>query len=142
MVSPRTRNVPRLNARSLRRYCIPTSLRSSVSRSIVSPTLSLTIRSTYSCGVPQPLHLVVDRGVLLDVGIGLRNVRLWLVVDVVRDEVLHGVVRQHLAQLVGELRGQRLVGQHDQRRPLEPLGQPGDGRRLAGAGSAEQDRIW
>ena len=54
MVSPLTRNVPRLNARSLRTYCIPTSLRSSASRSIVSPTLSLTIRSTYSCGVPRP----------------------------------------------------------------------------------------
>ena len=54
MVSPRTRNVPRVKARSLRVYCMPTSLRSRVSRSVLSPTFSLTIRSTYSCGVPRP----------------------------------------------------------------------------------------
>ena len=54
MVSPLTRKVPRLNARSLRWYCMPTSLRSSASRSIDSPAFSLTIRSTYSCGVPRP----------------------------------------------------------------------------------------
>ena len=60
-------------------------------------------------GVPQPLHIVVDRAVLLDVGVGLRDVRLGLVVVVVRDEVLDGVVRQHLPQLVGELGGQCLV---------------------------------
>ena len=33
--------------------------------------------------VPQPLDLLVDRGVLLDVGVGLRDVRLGLVVVVV-----------------------------------------------------------
>ena len=66
--------------------------------------------------VAQPLDVLVDRGVLLDVGVGLRDVRLGLVVVVVGDEVLHGVVRQHLAQLVGQLRGQRLVRGHHQRR--------------------------
>ena len=52
--SPRTRIVPRVNDRSLRTYCMPTSLRSSASRSIVPPTVSFSIRSTYSCGVPRP----------------------------------------------------------------------------------------
>ena len=47
--------------------------------------------------VPQPLDVVVDRAVLLDVGVGLRDVRLGLVVVVVRDEVLDSVVRQHLS---------------------------------------------
>ncbi len=47
-------------------------------------------------GVPQPLDVVVDRAVLLDVGVGLGDVRLGLVVVVVRDEVFNGVVRQHL----------------------------------------------
>ncbi len=59
--------------------------------------------------VPQPLDLVVDRGVLLDVGVRLRDVRLGLVVVVVGDEVLDRVVGQQLAELVGQLRGQRLV---------------------------------
>ncbi len=92
-------------------------------------------------GVPQPLDVVVDRAVLLDVGVGLRDVRLGLVVVVVRDEVLNSVVRQHLSQLVGELRGQRLVRRHHQGGPLQPLDQPGRGRRLAGAGGAQQHDV-
>ena len=46
--------------------------------------------------VAQPVDVVVDRGVLLDVEIGLRDVRLGLVVVVVGDEVLDGVVREEL----------------------------------------------
>src|SRR5213076_986782 len=49
-----TRGTFRVNERSLRMYCMPTSLRSSASRSMVPPTFSLSIRSTYSCGVPSP----------------------------------------------------------------------------------------
>lgn len=37
-------------------------------------------------GVAQALHVVVDVGVLLDVGVGLRNVRFGLVVVVVREK--------------------------------------------------------
>ena len=91
--------------------------------------------------VPQPLDLLVDRGVLLDVGVGLRDVRLGLVVVVVRDEVLDRVVGQQLAELVGQLRGQRLVGRHDQGRALELLDQPRGGGRLAGAGGAQQHHV-
>ena len=91
--------------------------------------------------VPQPLDVVVDRAVLLDVGVGLRDVRLGLVVVVVRDEVLDRVVRQHLPQLVGQLCGQRLVRRHHQRRPLQLLDQPRRGGRLAGAGGAQQDDV-
>jgi hypothetical protein len=66
--------------------------------------------------VPEPLDLLVDGGVLLDVGVGLRDVRLGLVVVVVGDEVLDRVVGQHLAQFVGELGGEGLVRQHDEHR--------------------------
>ena len=91
--------------------------------------------------VPQPLDVVVDRRVLLDVGVGLRDVRLGLVVVVVRDEVLDRVVRQHLPQLVGQLRRERLVRRHHQRGPLQPLDQPRRGGRLAGARGAEQHDV-
>ena len=91
--------------------------------------------------VPQPLDLVVDRGVLLDVGVRLRDVGLGLVVVVVGDEVLDRVVGQQLAELVGQLRGQGLVRRHDQGRPLDLLDQPGGRRRLAGAGRAEQHDV-
>jgi hypothetical protein len=50
-------------------------------------------------------------------------------------------VRQHLAQLVRELGRQRLVRQHDQYRPLHPLGQPGHRGGLPGSGRTEQDGV-
>ena len=43
-------------------------------------------------GVAQPVDLLVDAGVLLDVGVGAGDVGLGLVVVVVGDEVLDGVV--------------------------------------------------
>ena len=89
----------------------------------------------------QPFDVVVDRAVLLDVGVGLRDVRLGLVVVVITDEVLDGVVRQHLSKLVGQLGGQRLVGRHHQGGALQPLDEPGRRRRLAGAGGAEQHDV-
>jgi len=42
--------------------------------------------------VSEPLDLLVDRRVLLDVGVGLRDVGLGLVVVVVGDEVLDRVL--------------------------------------------------
>ena len=142
MVSPRTRNVPRVKARSLRVYWISTNWRSSWSRSISVADLEpdhpvdvlLRRAEAVDAGhrrdhdhvaageqavgrrVPQPLDLVVDRRVLLDVGVRLRDVRLGLVVVVVGDEVLDRVVGQQLAELVGQLGGQRLVRRHHQRR--------------------------
>ena len=91
--------------------------------------------------VPQPLDLGVDRRVLLDEGVGLRDVRLGLVVVVVADEVLDRVVRHELAELVRQLRRERLVVREHQRRPLHLLDEPRGGRRLAGSGGAEQHDI-
>ena len=88
--------------------------------------------------VAQPVDLVVDRRVLLDVGVAGRDVRLGLVVVVVADEVLDPVVGEELAHLLGQLRGQRLVGRQDQRGSLDVLDRPRDGGALAGARDAEQ----
>jgi hypothetical protein len=65
--------------------------------------------------VAEPVDVVVPRGVLLDVEVGLRDVRLGLVVVVVRDEVLDRVVREELPQLVAELGGERLVVRDQER---------------------------
>ncbi len=89
-------------------------------------------------GVPQPVDLVVDRRVLLDVRVAGRDVRLGLVVVVVTDEVLDAILGKELAHLLGQLGGERLVGSQDQRRPLRFLNRPGDGRALARPGDAEQ----
>ncbi len=88
--------------------------------------------------VAQPVDLVVDRRVLLDVGVGRRDVRLGLVVVVVGDEVLDPVLREQLPELGGELRGQRLVGRQHERRPVRLRDHVGDRERLARAGDAEQ----
>ena len=74
--------------------------------------------------VAQAVDLVVDRGVLLDVEVLRRDVGLGLVVVVVADEVLDRVVREELAELVAELRRQRLVVRDHQRRPLDRLDRP------------------
>ena len=88
--------------------------------------------------VAQPVDLVVDRRVLLDVGVGRGDVGLGLVVVVVADEVLDPVVGEELAELVGQLGGQRLVGGEDQGGLLDLLDRPGDGGALARAGDAEE----
>ncbi len=84
--------------------------------------------------VPQPVDLVVPARVLLDVRVAAGQVRLGLVVVEVADEVLDRVVREELAELGVELRGERLVVGEDQRRPVDLLDRPGEGRRLARAG--------
>ena len=92
-------------------------------------------------GVAEPVDVVVPGGVLLDVEVGLRDVRLGLVVVVVGDEVLDRVLREELAELVAELRGERLVVRDHERRPLDLLDDPRHRRRLAGAGRAEQGLV-
>ena len=89
-------------------------------------------------GMPQAVDVVVAGRVLLDVEVGLRDVRLGLVVVVVGDEVLDRVRGEELAELVAELGRQRLVVRDHERGPLELLDQPRHRRRLARAGGAEQ----
>ncbi len=88
--------------------------------------------------MPQPLDLVVDRRVLLYVGVGAGDVGLGLVVVVIGDEVLDCVAREELLELVAELRGEGLVGRDHERRLLDLLDDPRRRRRLTGAGSAEK----
>ena len=91
--------------------------------------------------VAQTLHLLIDGGVLLNKRIGLRHVRLRLVVVVVRDEILHRIIRQQLAQLIRQLRRQSLILHEHQSRTLHRLNQPGCGRGLTGTGSAHQHNV-
>ena len=89
-------------------------------------------------GVAQLLHFLVDAGVLLDERVASGHVGLGLVVVVVADEVHHRVVGEELLQLGRELRGERLVGGHDERRLLHGLDGLGHGERLAAARHAQQ----
>ena len=90
---------------------------------------------------PEPVDLLVDRRLLLDVRVRLRDVGLGLVVVVVRDEVLDGVAREEGLELLVELRGERLVvGQHE-RRAVHLGDDRGHRERLAAAGDAEQHLV-
>ena len=84
------------------------------------------------------LDVLVDRAVLLDVEIARRDVRLGLVVVVVRDEVLDRVVREEFAELGVELRGERLVRGEDERRPAGLGDDVRHRERLARSGDAQQ----
>ena len=74
----------------------------------------------------EAVDLLVDAGLLLDVGVGRRDVGLGLVVVVVGDEVLDGVVREEAAELLEELRRQDLVVGEDQGGPVDRLDDLGD----------------
>ena len=88
--------------------------------------------------VAQPVDLVVDRAVFLDVRVGRGEVRLGLVVVVVADEVLDAVLREHLPELGRELRGQRLVGREHERGPARLRDHVRDREALARTRDAEQ----
>ena len=90
---------------------------------------------------PEPLDLLVDGGILLDVGVRARDVGLGLVVIEVADEILDGVVGEKLLELAVELRGERLVVRDDQRGPVDVADDVRDGERLAGAGHAQQGLV-
>ena len=83
---------------------------------------------------PQPLDLVVDRGILLNVEIAARHVRFRLVVVVVGHEIFHRVARQKVRELAVELGGEGLVVGNDQGGHLGALDDLGHRERLTGAG--------
>ena len=88
--------------------------------------------------VAHAVDLLVDRGILLDVGVGARDIGLRLVVIVIADEILDRVVGKEAPELAVELRRQRLVGRQDQGRALGLLDHLRHGEGLARAGDAEQ----
>ncbi len=88
--------------------------------------------------VAHAVDLLVDRGFLLDVGVGARHVGFRLVVVVIGDEIFHRVVGEERLELAVELRRQRLVRRQDERRALRRLDHLGHGEGLARAGDAKQ----
>jgi ferric-dicitrate binding protein FerR (iron transport regulator) len=83
-------------------------------------------------------------------GVGRGNVGLRLVVVVIADEVLDRVLREEALEFLVELRSQRLVVRHDQRRAIhlrehlrhrEGLTRPGDAEQnLVGVAAIQAPR--
>ena len=80
------------------------------------------LEQRFGRGQAHLLDVLVDRGVLLDEGVGRRHIRFGLVVVVVGDEVLDRVLREERLELAIQLCGERLVVREDQRRALQPSG--------------------
>ncbi len=91
--------------------------------------------------VAHLVDLLVDRGVLLDVGVRRRDVGLGLVVVVIAHEVLDGVLREQRFELLVELRRQGLVGGDDQGGTLDGLDDVGHREGLARTGDPEEDLV-
>lgn len=86
----------------------------------------------------QPVDLLVDGGVLLDIGIGNGDIGLGLVEIVVRDEVVHRRVREELLELLGELGGERFIVRDDESRFPYLSDRIGHGKGLPRAGDPEE----
>ena len=87
------------------------------------------------------VDLLVDRGLLLDIGVGARHIGFGLVIVVVRDEIFHRVVGKEAPELAIELRRERLVRREDQRGALRRLDHLRHGEGFARAGDAEQHLV-
>src|SRR6476620_5003642 len=85
---------------------------------------------------------VVDRRILRNIGVGLREVGFRLVVVVIADEILHCVMREELLELLVELTGEGLVVHQDQRGLLHPRDAVGHRKGLAGARHAEEGLMF
>ena len=93
------------------------------------------------CRMPHPVDRFVGRAFLLDIGVGARDIRLWLVVIVIADEILDRVFGEEGFHLAVQLRRENLVGREDQRRALHRLDHLGHREGLARAGDAEQHLV-
>ena len=86
----------------------------------------------------QLIDLIVDRGILLNIGIRRRHIRLRLIVIIIGDKVLHRIVREKLFHLRIKLCRQRLIVSDHQRRLIELLDHIRHRKRLTGSGHAKQ----
>ncbi len=81
---------------------------------------------------PQLVNLVVDGGILGNIGVRGGHVGFGLVVIVVGHKILHRILREHLLEFSVELRRKRLVVGDDQRRLLQFLNDIRHRKCLAG----------
>ena len=90
---------------------------------------------------PHLLDVLVDAGIFFDEQVARRHIGLGLVVVVIGDEILDRVFREELAHLRIQLRRQRLVRRHDQRRPPRLRDDVGHGVGLARTGHPQQGLV-
>ena len=87
------------------------------------------------------VDLLVDRGFLLDIGVGARHIGFRLVIIVIGDEIFDRIVGKEALELAVELRGERLVRRQHEGRALGRGDHLCHRESLAGTGDAEQDLV-
>ncbi len=91
--------------------------------------------------VAHAVDLFVYGRILLDIGVGARDIGFRLVVVVIRDEILHRVLGEEVLHLRVQLGRERLVRRQDQGRALHLVDHLRHGEGLARAGDAEQHLV-
>ena len=91
--------------------------------------------------VAELVDFLVDRGVLLDVGVGAGKVGLGLIIVVVTDEIFDGVVREEALEFPVELGGKGLVVGDHQGRPVDRRDHVRHREGLSGTGHSEQHLV-
>ncbi len=91
--------------------------------------------------VAELVDLLVDRGVLLDVGVRAGDVGLGLVIVVITDEIRDGVFRKEGLELPVELGGEGLVVGDDEGGPVHGGDHVRHREGLPGTGHAEENLV-
>ena len=101
----------------------------------------LALQQRLGRGQSHLLDVIVDRGVLLNEGVGGGHVRFGLVIVVIRNEVFHGVVGEERLELAIQLGRQGFVGCEHQGRAVHVGNHVGDAEGLARTGHPEQGLV-
>ena len=91
--------------------------------------------------VAQALDLIVDGGVLFDIGVRVGDVGFRLIVIVVTNEIFHGIVGEDLAEFGAELRREGLVMRQHQCGAVGGGDDISHGIGLAGTGDTQQNLL-
>ena len=90
------------------------------------------------CGtVAQAVDLLVDGGILLDIGIRVGNIGLRLIIIVIRNKVFHRIFREKLPKFAAKLSSQRFVVRQNQGGAVQFFDDRGHGKGLTGAGDTQ-----
>ena len=83
------------------------------------------------------IDLIVDSAVLFNIGIGIRDIRLRLIVIIVRNKILDRILREEFFKFRAELCCQYFIVRQYQRRPVNLLDNVRHRKSFAGTGYAQ-----
>ena len=86
----------------------------------------------------QAVDLLVDGGILLNIGIRVGNISLRLIIIVIRNKVFHRIFREKLPEFAAKLSSQGLIVSQHQGGTVHLFDDGGHGEGLAGAGDTQQ----